>query len=361
MKRLLTLAALTLGVAAAQAAPAGVLTVRFLDVGQGDSILITAPTGQTMLVDGGRSESRMRELIRQYKVSRIDAVVASHWDSDHITGLVPAVALFKPKVFINNGVAAITQIAGKLTNVVQLAGTQGVLAQSQDRVINLGDVKVTVMTPPSGVKKTDQNLNSVGLLLQYGTFRALLTGDSETEETSGWLRKYAAQLGPVDVYKSIHHGAANGDNAKWLAAVKPTNVVISVGPNNYGHPTASALDLYRKVGAKVWRTDQQGTVTVTVNKDGSYVMAAERGGQTAKYGPSGSRASSPAAGTTTPAKPAPAKPAPIPAAPKTTPAPRSVTYRNCTEARAAGVTPLRIGQPGYSTKLDRDGDGVACE
>ena len=91
MRRLLTLAALALGMAGAQAAPAGVLTIRYLDVGQGDAVLITAPTGQTMLIDGGRSESRMRELIRQYKVSRIDAVVASHWDADHITGLVPAV------------------------------------------------------------------------------------------------------------------------------------------------------------------------------------------------------------------------------------------------------------------------------
>lgn len=354
MKRLLALAVLTLGMAAAQAAPTGVLTIRYLNVGQGDSILITAPTGQTMLIDGGRSESRMRELIRQYKVSRIDAVVASHWDADHITGLVPAVALFKPKIFINNGIVATTQVAEKLVNVATLAKTQGLLAQGQDRVINLGDVKVTVMAPPSGVK-AEQNLNSVGILVQYGTFRALMTGDSETEETSGWLRKYtAAQLGPIDVYKSIHHGAANGDNARWLAAVRPKNVVISVGPNNYGHPTASALSLYAKVGVKVWRTDRQGTVTVTVKQGGAYTVSAERSGtQTPSSVPSAP-----------PVKPVPVltRPAiPQPPAVGPAPTPTGVVYRNCSEARAAGVTPLRRGQPGYSSKLDRDGDGTACE
>ncbi|MHA0036755.1 excalibur calcium-binding domain-containing protein [Deinococcus sp. PESE-13] len=354
MKRLLTLAALTFGMATAQAAPSGVLTIRYLDVGQGDSILITAPTGQTMLIDGGRSESRMRELIRQYNISRIDAVVASHWDSDHITGLVPAVALFKPKLFINNGIVATTQVAEKLVNVATLAKTQGLLAQGQDRVINLGEVKVTVMTPPADVKKADQNLNSVGILVQYGAFRALMTGDSENAETSGWLKKYtAAQLGPVDLYKSIHHGAANGDNAKWLAAVRPKNVVVSVGPNNYGHPTASALALYQKAGAKVWRTDQQGTVTVTVQPQGkSYVITTEKGGARTTPAP---------LPTTAPAKPA----VPVTPKPTTTPAvptsPAGTIYRSCAEARAAGAAPLRRGLPGYNPKLDRDGDGVACE
>lgn len=352
MKRLLTLAALMLGTASAQATPAGVLTIRYLDVGQGDSILITAPSGQTMLIDGGRSESRMRELIRQYNISRIDAVVASHWDSDHITGLVSAVALFKPKLFINNGVATTTQVADKLVNVVTLAKTQGIVAQGQDRVINLGEVKVTVMTPPNGVKKDDQNLNSVGILVQYGAFRALMTGDSETAETSGWLKKYtAAQLGPIDVYKSIHHGAANGDNARWLAAVRPKNVVVSVGPNNYGHPTASALALYQKAGAKVWRTDQQGTVTVTVQPQGkSYVITTEKGGTRTTPAP-----------TSAPVKPV----APVAPKPTTTPAvpmaPAGTIYQSCAEARAAGVAPLRRGLPGYNPKLDRDGDGVACE
>ncbi|MFC6663000.1 excalibur calcium-binding domain-containing protein [Deinococcus multiflagellatus] len=184
--------------------------------------------------------------------------------------------------------------------------------------------------------KDEQNVNSIGLLIQYGSFRALLTGDSETPETNAWLKTYPASfLGPVNVYKSIHHGAKNGDNARWLAAVRPENVVIGVGPNNYGHPTAEALSLYKKAGAGIYRTDLNGTVTVTVQRTGQFIITTEKGTGTA-----GSR------------KPV-ATPAPAPQ-----PAPY---YRSCAAARAAGVTPLRLGQPGYGRHLDRDGDGVACE
>lgn len=341
MTRLLALAALALGLASAQAAPAGVLTIRFLDVGQGDSILITSPEGKSVVIDGGKSEARMRELIRQYDIRNVSMVVATHADADHITGLIPVVALNRPQLFVNNGLSHTTQTWQKLLNVVQLADTKGLKA-SGNQVINLGSVKLTVLAPPSGMP--DQNTNSVGLLVQYGTFRALMTGDSETPETSAWLKSLPASLlGPVDVYKSIHHGAANGDNAQWLAAVKPKNVVISVGPNNYGHPTKAALELYRKVGATTYRTDLQGTVTVTVQPGGKYAITTEQRNGTV-----------PAPATT----PAPrTQPAPAPMNP---PVP-SAYYANCAAARAAGAAPLLRGQPGYRAALDRDGDGRACE
>lgn len=326
MKRFIALALLCAGTALGQVS--GTLTLRFFDVGQGDAVLIVAPEGQTLLYDGGRSESRMRELIRQYNLTRADVVVASHADADHITGLIPAVALLKPSYFINNGLAGDTQVWERLINVVSLAKVQTVKAANQ--VINLGSVRITVLAPPAGMPP-EQNLNSVGLLLQYGNFRALMTGDSELRETFGWL-KLPMQLGPVDVYKSIHHGASNGDSGLWLKAVQPKNVIISVGPNNYGHPTRSALNLYQSMGAQVYRTDQQGTVTVTVQVDGSYSIAAERN-----------------AINVPPATLPPAVPAPTP------------YYRTCAEARAAGASPLYRGQPGYRPELDRDGDGKACE
>lgn len=347
MRRLFALALMCGAVAASQAAPKGVLTIRFLNVGQGDAVLITAPEGQSLLYDGGRSESRMRELIHQYDIKNVSLVAASHGDSDHITGLIPVTALNKPKFFLNNGLAATTQVWQRLTNVVEQAGRQGLLAK--DQTINLGSVKVTVLQPPAGMPANDQNLHSVGLLVQYGGFKALMTGDSETQETAGWLKKYpVGTLGPVQVYKSIHHGAANGDNANWLKAVQPSNVIISVGPNNYGHPTQTALNLYRSVGASVYRTDQEGTITVTVQPGGAYSLSTEKGGVKVQS----------ATPTTAPARPT-NPPVLVPTRPAT-PAP-TVIYRNCAEARAAGVTPLLRGQPGYSPNLDRDGDGRACE
>lgn len=335
---LLALGLLTFSSPHAQVAPAGVLTIRFLDVGQGDAVLITSPEGKSVLYDGGRSEVRMTTLLRQYGVHSLGLLVASHADADHITGLIPAATFLRPRYFLNNGIAGTTQTWAKLTGALKAAGTQGLLAR--DQVITLGSVTLTVLPPPAGMPAGNQNLHSVGLLVQYGSFRALMTGDSETAETRAWLKTYpATTLGPITVYKSIHHGAANGDNAAWLAAVRPQTVVVSVGPNNYGHPTSSALNLYRRVGAQVLRTDRVGTVTVTVQPGGVSRISTERG---------------------TVQTPPPAVPTPvtIPAIP---PAPSSVSYPNCAAVRAAGKSPLLRGQPGYRAGLDRDGDGRACE
>ncbi|WP_022800972.1 excalibur calcium-binding domain-containing protein [Deinococcus ficus] len=346
------LATALLGSAVAQTTPKPAsppLVIRFLDVGQGDAVLITAPTGETILYDGGRSEARMRELVRQYNVTRVDLVAASHMDADHITGLVPAVALFKPNYFLNNGLAATTQIFQKLLNTVTLAKTQGMKATGQ--TLNLGAVKVRILAPPAGMPVNEQNVNSIGLMVEYGGFKALMTGDSEALQTNAWLKQFGGQaFGPVDVYKSIHHGAANGDTRAWLAAVRPQNVMVSVGPNNYGHPTQSALDLYKAAGATTWRTDLQGTVTVIVQSDGRYQVSTEFG-------------------TVGPQRPPLSRSGKRPILNPITPNPPNVTptssgdvyYANCDAVRSAGKSPLLRGQLGYRAGLDRDGDGRACE
>ncbi|SEI83736.1 Metal-dependent hydrolase, beta-lactamase superfamily II [Deinococcus reticulitermitis] len=259
---------------AGTAGPSGEVTVQFLDVGQGDSVLVRSPEGKTMLIDGGRSTERMGELLEQHGVQKVDLMVASHADADHIAGLVEAARTTQPTLFINNGIAGTTRTWERLVAVLGDAGTQ--FQKASNQVINLGSVKVRVIAPPAGMGD-DQNENSVGIRVEFGEFAALMTGDSETKETQGWLAENRAEVrGPVQVYKSIHHGAANGDNAAWLAAVKPENVVISVGENSYGHPTPQALDLYDSRGIRIYRTDRQGTVTFRAKGDGTYVATTER-------------------------------------------------------------------------------------
>lgn len=254
--------------------PAGQVTLRFLDIGQGDAILIQSPEGKTALIDGGRSGDRMREYIKDLNLDKLDLMVATHADADHIAGLVPAATL-KPRVFINNGLGGTTQTWERLVKNLQDAGSTFTKASNQ--TVNLGSVKLRVIAPPPGMGD-GQNENSVGVALQFGTFRALMTGDSETPETEGWLAQERDDLrGPFQVYKSIHHGAANGDSAAWLAYVRPENVVISVGASNtYGHPTKTALNLYKQAGARVYRTDRQGTVTVQGSGDGTYTITTDR-------------------------------------------------------------------------------------
>lgn len=252
----------------------GQLTIRFLDVGQGDAVLIRTPDDKTMLVDGGRSTNRMADLMQTYGIDRIDLMVATHADSDHITGLGEA-ARVKPKLFINNGLGGTTRTWDRLVSALQGAGTT--FQKANNQTINLGSsVKVHVLAAPDGVPDT-QNDHSVGIVLEFGSFRALMTGDSEKPETNAWLSHNRADVtGPFQVYKSIHHGAANGDHQAWLSVVRPENVVISVGPNNYGHPTQTALDLYKQNGVRIYRTDQQGTVTFTGEANGKYQVQTDR-------------------------------------------------------------------------------------
>ncbi|MPY68195.1 MBL fold metallo-hydrolase [Deinococcus sp. SDU3-2] len=254
--------------------PSGQMVIRFLDVGQGDAILVRSPEGKTLLYDGGRSSERMRGHLETYGVDKIDLMVASHADADHIAGLVPAAQRAKPTLFINNGIAGTTQTWERLVNALEEAGTTFQKANKQ--VVNLGSVRVRVIAPPPGMGD-DQNENSVGVRIEFGEFRALLTGDSEKPETEAWLEQDRPEIkGPFQLYKSIHHGAANGDHPAWLATVRPENVVIGVGENNYGHPTQTALNLYRETGARVYRTDRQGTVTFTANADGTYTATTDR-------------------------------------------------------------------------------------
>ncbi|ANE44615.1 ComEC/Rec2 family competence protein [Deinococcus puniceus] len=253
--------------------PTGQVTIRFLDVGQGDAVLIRSPEGKTLLYDGGRSAERMREHMETYGITKIDLMIASHGDADHIAGLVPA-AEAKPTLFINNGIPATTQTWKRLVDALEASGTK--FQKANDQVINLGSVKVRVIDPPAGMGK-DQNENSVGIRLDFGNFHALMTGDSEKPETEAWLEEDRPEIkGPFQLYKSIHHGAANGDHPAWLAQVRPENVVIGVGDNNYGHPTKTALDLYKQNGIRIYRTDQNGTVTFTGNSDGTYTVTTDR-------------------------------------------------------------------------------------
>lgn len=248
------------------------LTVRFLDVGQGDAILVQSPEGKTLIYDGGRSAERLKTQLENLQVNHIDAIVASHFDADHIAGL-RAVTAMGAKIFVNNGIAATSATYQKLIDELAEAGVKGSVASN--RSIKLGSVNAQIIPPPAG--QEGQNENSVGLKIAFAGRSFLFTGDSETPETKAWLDQRPDDFRDITFYKSIHHGANNGDHTAWLDVVQPKFVFIGVGPNNYGHPTASALGLYKKAGAKVFRTDQDGTISVQVWPDGRYQIRSEHG------------------------------------------------------------------------------------
>lgn len=280
--------AMTLGVFAARAAagepttgatPDGTLTIRFLDVGQGDGVLLQLPDGKTVLVDGGAPHGDADQQLRQLGVERIDLLLASHADYDHAGIHETILAEFDVVTYVTNGKSHTSQSYGRITRLAAsqvAAGELRVLSAADFRPgqdIGSGGVGLLLMPPPA-IPDAVQNIQSIGLVVTYGEFKALMTGDSEKPETDAWLMRdrYRKLIADVDVYKSIHHGARNGDagNDAWLGRVAPDVVVICVGRNSYGHPADETVAAYQELGARVLRTDLDGGVRVWVTPDGRY-------------------------------------------------------------------------------------------
>jgi competence protein ComEC len=238
--------------------------VRFLDVGQGDATLIVSPEGKRVLVDGGRSATDVAHVLRAAGIDTLDLVVASHADADHIGGLAAVFHATHVRAYLDNGRPHTTATYRRFMQIVERSNTQ--YLQATARTITLGSMILRVLPPPSDAE--DQNNASVGLLLEYGNFRALLVGDAEQDELRHFVRLGVPR---VSVLKAAHHGARNGVSPAWVQATQPRVVVISVGAHNpYGHPSPVALRYYGRYADAIYRTDLQGGLLVTAWRDGSF-------------------------------------------------------------------------------------------
>ena len=245
--------------AAAQDAP---LTLHFLDVGQGDAIVIRSPEGRTALVDAGPSAITHR--LYALGVDTIDFALATHAHLDHIGGMAEVLSRFPVRRYMDNGMPHGTAAYLRLMETAARSGVR--YLDAADRTFRLGAATLRILPPPPGA--ATQNVASVGLLVEHGAFRALLTGDAEWETIQHWL---AAGVPAVTLLKAAHHGARNGVTPAWLVATSPRVVVISVGANNpFGHPDPWALRYYATAGRDIYRTDLHGTVTVSGYPDGRY-------------------------------------------------------------------------------------------
>ena len=241
------------------------LRVTFLDVGQGDAVLIRAPEGQTALVDAGRSSPVTS--LRALGVDEIDLLVATHPHADHIGGMVDVINSIPVRFYMDNGQPHTTATYQRLSATLQQR-TDITYLIAEPRSISLGSVEIEVL-PLLPVLSTDLNNRSVGLVVRYGDFVAFLSGDSEIEALTFWVQ--GGVVPDVTVLKAPHHGSADGFTWEFLENVDPEVVAISVGSTNtYGHPHAQALQAYTSAANTVLRTDRDGQITIVGYKDGRY-------------------------------------------------------------------------------------------
>ena len=152
------------------------LEVHFIDVGQGDSVLIQVPSGETVIYDGGVHTHDAFEYLNKIGVTDITLVIASHMHADHIGGLIQIVEELEPRFFMGNSFPHDTRVYEDLERAVTAFGIHNVKPNNQ--VINLGAVDLQVLPVP-GFESWGQNNNSVGIIISYGDFQVSLTGDAE--------------------------------------------------------------------------------------------------------------------------------------------------------------------------------------
>lgn len=237
----------------------GDLTVQFLDVGQGSATLI-CQSGHTMLMDGGDREtsSFVVSFLKEQGITSLDYVVVSHYDSDHLAGVIGVLNAFECDMVLAPDYEGDTKLYESFLSTVEekeipvghpRLGDTFFFAESSFRVVS-----------PVSYEYKDANSNSLGIRLEYGENSFLLCGDC-TEESEQDMLHLDTDL-DSDVYVANHHGSKYSNSSEFLEAVSPEYVVISCGAgNSYGHPDASVLLEIQKLGAGLFRTDLQGTVT----------------------------------------------------------------------------------------------------
>lgn len=245
----------------------GTLTVTFLDVGQGNSILVEQD-GAYMLIDGGDREysSFVVSYLKEQGVEELEYVIASHYDADHLNGIVGALHVFPCKLVLGPDDTADSRVYDSFLNVLEEKDIELVYPAVGD-TYTLGDAEFTVVCP-NAYDASDGNDNSIGIRLVFGENAFLICGDAGIA-----VEKEMLQSGIVlesDVYLASHHGSDGSSSLEFMQAVSPEVVVISAGGgNSYGHPTRTVLDNVQTVGAVLYRTDLQGTLVA--NSDGSSV------------------------------------------------------------------------------------------
>ncbi len=273
-----------------QAGTGGRVQVDFLDVGQGDAALMTMPNGTTLLVDGGGKpgffspkrvsqtaegpfesdkrgigEAVVSEYLWWRGLDRVDYVLATHMDADHVDGLNDVVRNFAVRSTL---VARTPHADPEFREFQNTASSIGVPIHliGMGDVLTFGNVRVRVLWPLASAQLPSRNNDSVVLRLEYGDRKILLTGDLERSGESTLLAVRRGALLRADVVKVPHHGSKSSSTEAFIKATNPRFAIISVGRTSiFGHPHKEVLESWERSGAKVLTTGKSGTITVTTD------------------------------------------------------------------------------------------------
>ncbi len=241
-----------------------VLTVHFIDAGQGDAILIQTPQGENLLIDAGSNDSEpvVLDYLRSSGVKELAAVVGTHPHEDHIGSMDAVINKFKVnQVYLPR----ITGNTMTYRNLLAAAKNQGITIQTAraGAIIPLKNVKCQFLGPCAD-RYENMNDYSAVLRVDYGSLSFLFMGDAGTEAENQMMAQGMNLRAAV--LKVGHHGSSSGTGESFLQAVSPRYAVISCGKDNpYGHPHAETLAKLRQAGVEIYTTPQHGSIIIKAN------------------------------------------------------------------------------------------------
>lgn len=241
--------------------PTGELEVHFLDVGHGDSTVVLCGEHAMMIDCGDDTQgTRLQNYLTKHGVKKLDYLVLTHPDKDHIGGAPVIITKFSPGQVFQSGYYKDNKTAEKLRQTLKYERIEAVTPKVGEKY-QLGEAYFTILAPVRSYEES--NDSSIALLLHFGENTFLFTGDAEEEaETDMTENSEVSALSlKADVYQVGHHGSRSSSKKKFLEAVSPEFAVISCEyQGEHGHPHAEVLNRLRERGVQVFRTDEQGTI-----------------------------------------------------------------------------------------------------
>ncbi len=254
-----------LGIASAVLQPSdtqGTGSMTMLNIGQGDSFLITAPSGAQLLIDGGKDSKVLTELARVMPRGdrSIDIVIATHPDADHIGGLKLVLSRYRVGMYLTSQVTSDSSLFKDLNAVLVDEKIPAYYVRKGMTIVLDSTTKLTILFPDRDTSGWETNTASVVSRLDMGASSALLTGDSPIS-IEQYLVKTNKKALDVDVVQLGHHGSKTSTSESYLKATSPTFALVSAGVNNsYGHPHPEVTDLLKKLAIPLVSTQDNGTV-----------------------------------------------------------------------------------------------------
>lgn len=238
------------------------MRVHFIDVGQGDSIFIESPNGKTMLVDGGvkGAGQNVVSYLKELGVKKLDIVVATHPDADHIGGLIPVLNSIDIGQFYDSGKVHTSQTFEEMLTLIDTKNIPYNVPKTGDSIAFDDDINVKVLN--ANENATDNNDASIVLKIAYGNVSFLLTADAGVSLEKEMMQDDVK----ATILKVGHHGSNTSSSAEFIQAVHPEVTILSYGEGNkYGHPHAEVVERLQAIGSKIYATAEVGTVIVSTD------------------------------------------------------------------------------------------------